>query len=101
MKRVQVELAIGFDVVAGNNQAQVATLVLGVGESTGGPTNRHPDSDQWLYTLSGAGEATVAGNQVDLRPGVLLLIEKGQTHEIRNAGPDALELLSFYVPPVY
>jgi mannose-6-phosphate isomerase-like protein (cupin superfamily) len=36
-----------------------------------------------------------------LAPGVLVLIEHGETHEIRNNGKEPLETLNFYVPPAY
>jgi hypothetical protein len=31
----------------------------------------------------------------------LLLIERGEAHEIRNTGDERLSTLNFYVPPVY
>jgi hypothetical protein len=33
------------------------------------------------------------------RPGTLLLIERGSTHQIRNTGRTPLKALSLYVPP--
>jgi mannose-6-phosphate isomerase-like protein (cupin superfamily) len=43
----------------------------------------------------------VNGRRVTLREGTLLLIEKGDTHEIRNSGRAMLKTLSIYVPPAY
>jgi oxalate decarboxylase/phosphoglucose isomerase-like protein (cupin superfamily) len=34
-------------------------------------------------------------------PGTLVLIERGVTHEIRNAGRTPLKTLNLYVPPAY
>jgi hypothetical protein len=31
----------------------------------------------------------------------MVLIERGDTHEIRNAGRDLLKTVSVYVPPAY
>jgi mannose-6-phosphate isomerase-like protein (cupin superfamily) len=76
-------------------------MTLSPGQSTGGPDNRHPDSDQWLYVVSGAGRATVAGETVALDTGDLLLVEAGEPHEIENTGDRPLETLNLYVPPVY
>ena len=51
-----------------------------------GPRNRHRGADQWLYVVSGTGVAVVNGDRAELREGTLLLIERGDAHEIRNTG---------------
>jgi mannose-6-phosphate isomerase-like protein (cupin superfamily) len=51
--------------------------------------------------VSGTGRATVNGKNVALREGSLLLIEKGETHEIRNTGRALLKTLNLYIPPAY
>jgi len=38
---------------------------------------------------------------VPLVPGTLLLIERGEKHEIRNTGRTLLKTVSIYVPPGY
>lgn len=101
MKKFQVEALSGFDVLAGTSLSQAATMVLDPGQSTGGADNEHPDSDQWLYVLSGSGSATVAGEEVDLSQGTLLLVQAGESHEIRNTGEDPLRTLDFYAPPAF
>lgn len=40
------------------------------------------------------------GEPLPLRAGVLLLIERGESHEIRNTG-EPLRTLALYVPPAY
>jgi mannose-6-phosphate isomerase-like protein (cupin superfamily) len=101
MPKVEITANKGFRVVASTARSQAATMVLEPGSSTGGPQNRHPESDQWLFVLSGSASATVAGEQTTLGPGELLLIEAGQTHEIRNGGDTPLETLNFYAPKAY
>ena len=101
MKRTQVRFKKGFDIVVGNERSQSATMVLSSGSSTGGPNNKHPNSDQWLYVISGEGMAIVEGEQLELKAGTLVLIEKGETHEIKNTGTQPLETINFYVPPAY
>ena len=86
MKRKHLRLGKGFHTALGNRRAQAAQMVLAPGDREGGPDNRHRGSDQWLYVVSGAGAATVNGKRLALRPGTLLLIEHGDTHEIRNTG---------------
>ena len=91
----------GFSVALTNKRAQAATMVISPGDCEGGPDNRHRGADQWLYVISGKGAATVARRKHVLRPGSLLLIEKGSTHEIRNTGSTPLKTLNIYVPPAY
>jgi mannose-6-phosphate isomerase-like protein (cupin superfamily) len=76
-------------------------MVLAAGDREGGPDNRHRGSDQWLYVVSGTGAATVNGKRSPLAAGTLLLIERGEAHEIRNTGRAPLRTLNFYVPPAY
>ena|SRR5437870_1566947 len=101
MKRKHLRFGEGFRVALGNRRAQAADMVLEPGDSEGGPDNRHRGSDQWLYVVSGSGTATVNGKRYPLRAGTLLLIEHGDTHEIRNSGRTPLRTLNVYVPPAY
>ena len=101
MKRKHLRFGKGFRVAIGNRRSQAAEMVLGPGDSEGGPDNRHRGADQWLYVLSGTGTAVVNGKRHALRAGSLVLIERGDTHEIRNSGRTMLRTLNFYVPPAY
>jgi mannose-6-phosphate isomerase-like protein (cupin superfamily) len=76
-------------------------MTLALGESEGGSDNRHRGADQWLYVVSGAGEAIVNGESHMLQEGTLLLIEAGDLHEIRNTSDAPLCTLNLYVPPAY
>jgi uncharacterized cupin superfamily protein len=51
----------GFSVALGNARAQAATMVIGPGDSEGGPDNGHRGADQWLYVLAGRGTAILGG----------------------------------------
>lgn len=101
MQRKTLRFGKGFRVALGNRRAQAAALVIEAGDCEGGPDNRHRGADQWLFVLSGRGSAMVNGRRVPLREGALLLIEKGDTHEIRNTGRTLLKALTLYVPPAY
>jgi mannose-6-phosphate isomerase-like protein (cupin superfamily) len=101
MKRTSLRFGKGFRVATGNRRAQAAEMVIEPGDSEGGPDNRHRGADQWLFVVSGTGRATVNGKNVALREGSLLLIEKGETHEIRNTGRALLKTLNLYMPPAY
>lgn len=102
MKRTQLKFDHDFKIVLGNKRSQAAEMVLPPGESEGGPDNRHRGADQWLFVVSGNGRVTFNGRRYPLRAGTLLLIERGDTHEIKNTSRrDKLVTLNFYVPPAY
>lgn len=101
MKRTRVSSDRRFDVVLEGEGVQAAVMTLDPGRSTGGPENRHANSDQWLYVVAEEGRATVDGRDINLEAGDLLLVEAGESHEMANTGSDPLETLNLYVPPAY
>jgi mannose-6-phosphate isomerase-like protein (cupin superfamily) len=101
MKREDLMFQIGFRVSVGNDRAQGAVMVLAKGGCEGGPDNRHRGADQWLVVISGTGAAIINGHKISLRTGSMVLIERGDTHEIRNTGRGLLKTVSVYVPPAY
>jgi mannose-6-phosphate isomerase-like protein (cupin superfamily) len=101
MKLKRLSFRKGFRVVRGNRRSQAAEMVIPPGEAEGDPGNRHRGADQWLFVLAGRGEALVKGRRHRLGPGNLILIERGERHEIRNIGRTLLRTLNFYVPPAY
>ena len=101
MKRKHLRFGEGFRVAIGNRRSQAAEMVLSPGDSEGGPDNRHRGADQWVYVISGTGTAVVGRKRHALRAGSLLLIERGETHEVRNTGAGPLRTVNVYVPPAY
>jgi mannose-6-phosphate isomerase-like protein (cupin superfamily) len=101
MKHQALRFGAGFRVALTNRRSQAAQMTLAPGESEGGRGNRHRGSDQWLYVVSGTGAAVVNGRRYRLRAGTLVLIERGDRHEIRNTGRGPLRTLNLYVPPAY
>ena len=101
MKREHLRFAKGFHVAVGNRRSQAAQMVIAPGDKEGGPDNRHRGADQWLFVMSGRGLAVVNGKRHRLRAGSLVLIERGDEHEIRNTGRTGLKTLNIYVPPAY
>jgi mannose-6-phosphate isomerase-like protein (cupin superfamily) len=91
----------GFRVAFEVRKAQAAEMVIAPGGSEGGPDNRHRGADQWLFVVSGSGVASVEGRRVPLKAGTLLVIEKGERHEVRNTGRTLLKTLNFYYPPAF
>jgi mannose-6-phosphate isomerase-like protein (cupin superfamily) len=101
MHRTQLHFIADFHVALSNARAQVAEMTIAPGESEGGPRNSHAGADQWLFVQSGFGIAEVEGKRLSLRRGTVLLIERGEKHEIRNTGRAPLRTLNFYTPPAY
>ena len=75
------------------------------GASDEWPSNEHPECEQWLIVLSGSGEAVIgkggAARRVPLAENSLLVIEKGELHQINSSGRKLLRTLNVYVPPAY
>jgi mannose-6-phosphate isomerase-like protein (cupin superfamily) len=101
MKKKTLRFGEGFRVMAGNARSEAAEMVIPPGDSEGDARNRHRGADQWLFVLEGTGLAIVEGRRCVLKKNVLLLIEKGERHEVRNNGKVLLRTLNFYVPPAY
>jgi mannose-6-phosphate isomerase-like protein (cupin superfamily) len=95
MKSKKLRLIKGFRVALGNRRAQVSEMVLDRGETEGGPETRHRGSDQWMYGLEGTGLAIVNGRRRKLTPRTMVLIERGDTHEICNTGRGPLRTIDF------
>jgi mannose-6-phosphate isomerase-like protein (cupin superfamily) len=95
-----------FNVLIGSRDVQVARMTLPPGaKSDDEISNEHPESEQWLFVLSGSGRVvTVKGGRrrsVKIRKGSLLLIEKRELHQVTNTGRSPLDTLNFYSPPAY
>ena len=101
MQHRRLRFGRGFRVVAECRGVQGAQMVIAPGDGEGGPDNRHRAVEQWLYVVSGSGVAIVDGVRRRLGEGSLLLIERGEAHEIRNTGRTPLRTLNFYAPPAY
>lgn len=101
MKSRHLRMGIGFLPLFEANGVQAAQMVIAPGGSEGGPDNRHRGADQWLFVADGTGVAIVDGARRALRPGSLLLIERGECHEIRATGRTPLKTVNFYAPPAY
>jgi mannose-6-phosphate isomerase-like protein (cupin superfamily) len=91
-----------FTVLHATRDAEAAMMTLKPGQSTSDePENEHPRCEQWVFVLSGAGRAVVGNRRVAIKPNSLLLIEKGEPHQITNTGRTPLVTLNFYAPPAY
>lgn len=105
MHTKQLRFGEGFRIAFEVRRAQCAEMVLAPGDREGGEDNRHRGADQWLYVVDGRGLAIVHAEgrrrRVALGPGRLLVIAKGERHEVRNTGDGPLRTLNFYTPPAF
>jgi mannose-6-phosphate isomerase-like protein (cupin superfamily) len=99
MERAHLDFDRYFSVVMETDDAQAAEMTVEPGRAVGGPDNYHAESDQWLFVVSGAGVATVDGDDHRIEPGDLLRIEAGERHGIENDGDEPLATMNFYTPP--
>src|SRR5205809_1110970 len=98
MQHIQTRSARGlFKVLTSTRSAQAAMMTLRPGQSSSDePENEHPRAEQWLFVVAGTGRAIVGRRHVTLREGSLLLIEKGEPHQITNTGRKALVTFNVY-----
>lgn len=101
MKQTSVSYRKGFHVLVGDEHSQVATMVIEPGGSEGSSDKKHQGADQWLFVETGEGEAMINGHTYPLAAGSLVLIQRGDRHEIRNTGREPMKTLNIYVPPAY
>jgi oxalate decarboxylase/phosphoglucose isomerase-like protein (cupin superfamily) len=96
-----------FKPIGETRSAQAAMMTLRPGATSDEElSNEHPRAEQWIYVVSGSGKATTqkAGGSrrvTALRAGTLVVIEKGERHQLKNTGKAPLRTLNFYVPPAY
>jgi mannose-6-phosphate isomerase-like protein (cupin superfamily) len=96
-----------FDILAATRDAQGAKMTLTPGAASDDePSNEHPRSEQWLLVVEGSGTAVIGKKRTSLRRIALkrhslLVIEKGELHQIRNTGRRPLVTINLYVPPAY
>ena len=61
--------------------------------------HNHPDADEVLYVLAGAGDQMVDdGEPFAVRPGQTIWIPQGQFHSTQNTGWEPMVLLAIYAP---
>src|SRR5690349_15522432 len=108
MKHVKTGKKRGkFSLLAHTREMQAAMMTLRPGgASDDDPSNEHSGSEQWLFVISGLGEVKIGKRRghirrIKLEIGSLLIIEKGELHQIINTGKRMLRTINFYAPPAY
>jgi mannose-6-phosphate isomerase-like protein (cupin superfamily) len=96
-----------FQLLARSRDVQAAKMTLAPGATSDDcVANEHPASEQWLFVISGTATARIGKRRtalrtIKIRKNSLLLIEKGELHQVKNTGRQPLQTINFYAPPAY
>lgn len=61
--------------------------------------NHIHDRKELIYVVSGRGYCIYNGNKLQLEPDTLLLVDKGEEHQIFNESDESMKILVIFVPP--
>ena len=103
MKHIQTGKFAGkyFQPLLNTPSVQAAIMTLRPGQVSGELMNEHPKAEQWVYVITGSGAAIGKSSRIALKAGSLLLIPKGEIHQIKSTGSKPLTIMNFYAPPAY
>ena len=62
------------------------------------PAHEHPDGEELLYFIEGAGHVYVDGEICSVSAGSLVLFEQGSVHMVRNSGETEMKVVCFFSP---
>jgi oxalate decarboxylase/phosphoglucose isomerase-like protein (cupin superfamily) len=84
--------------VSGDSEA-VSMMHVILLPGMGHDRHNHPESDEILYILAGAGDQMVDdGEPFPVRPGQTVFIPKGAFHSTLNTGYEPMVILAVYAP---
>ena len=78
---------------------RLCTLIQTLNPDAAVPVHRHELAEQVLYFLSGRGNASLGGQEIDVSPGTTIHVPKGVRHGIANTGQEPLSFLETTTPP--
>jgi mannose-6-phosphate isomerase-like protein (cupin superfamily) len=76
--------------------SQLVVMALKPGEEIGEEVH---EVDQFIYGVSGEGEAVMAGVATTFAKGDALCVPAGSLHNVRNSGDEPMKLFTVYSPP--
>jgi mannose-6-phosphate isomerase-like protein (cupin superfamily) len=84
-----------------NSEAQNLTVGVAVFPPESAPEGHvHPGEEEVVYVISGEGELVTPEGTALLEPGTAVYIPVGLHHATVSRGPEPLELISIFSPPV-
>jgi quercetin dioxygenase-like cupin family protein len=81
-----------------NPLASVALVQVPPGGVVG--LHSHAEQVETVYMLKGQGVLTLAGDEMPFKAGQIVALPTGVEHELRNAGNEPVELITFFTPPI-
>ncbi len=84
-------------VLATGPHLQVVVMSIEPGAEVGEET--HPDNDQLLYLVQGAGKVVLDGAEQPFEPGDAVLVPAGTKHNFVAAPDKPLKIITVYAPP--
>lgn len=84
-------------VLATGKNTQVVIMSIPPGGEIGEEV--HPDNDQVLYLVEGAGQVVLDGQASDYNAGDLVLVPAGTKHNFITKGEAAMKIITTYSPP--
>ena len=60
----------------------------------------HKDQVETVYILKGQCTLTIGGKDMPFNAGQIVALPAGLEHELRNAGSEPAELITFFTPPI-
>src|SRR5262249_31674160 len=101
MQHKRLQFGLGFRVVLGDGHSQAAQMTIAPGDAEGGPDNGPRGAAEWLWGVGGGGVGMGEAERVGPGEGTLVLIQRGEPHEIQTTGREPLRTLNVSVPPAY
>lgn len=95
------DAASWFHVLSTGRKAQVATMTLAPGKSSGPKGNEHPRSEQVLFVVQGEVLAEIGDEKATLRQGDVVIVPAGAAHRFVNHSASPASTLNVYAPPAY
>ncbi len=84
-------------VLSTGKHTQVVIMSIPAGGEIG--EEIHPDNDQVLYLVEGAGQAIVNGETSNFNAGDLVLVPAGAKHNFKTTGDAPMKVITTYSPP--
>lgn len=87
----------------GPENSAARNLTVGVAVFPAGSTpdgHIHDTQEETIYIVAGRGRLVTPDGIAELEPGVAVFIPAGLHHATESAGPEPLELVSVFSPPV-
>jgi quercetin dioxygenase-like cupin family protein len=63
------------------------------------PAHSHPNGEEVIYIIRGAGRVLVAGEVTAVREGMAILFPQGAVHMLHNSGDEEMKVICFFAPP--